>query len=148
MAQPSTPAAPRVPGGQHDSRSAWAAGGTMFAGVLLLVDGAFAIIKGITSIAEDEVYTRLGAYVFKFDVTAWGWIHLILGIILVVVGIGVLKEAGWARALGVAFAACSIVLNFMWLPYTPFWAILSIAIDVFIIWALCTDTDRYPTPAV
>lgn len=113
----------------------------MFAGVLLLVDGALAIIKGITSIAEDEVYTRLGAYVFKFDVTAWGWIHLILGIILVVVGIGVLKLAGWARALGVAFAACSIVLNFMWLPYTPFWAIISIAVDVFIIWALCSDTD-------
>ncbi|MFG2981813.1 hypothetical protein ACGFYQ_11245 [Streptomyces sp. NPDC048258] len=141
MAQPSTPAAPRG-SAPHDSRNAWAAGGAMFAGVLLLVDGVFAIIKGISSIADDEVYTRLGSYVFKFDLTAWGWIHLILGIILVVVGIGVLKVAAWARALGVAFAACSIILNFMWLPYTPFWAIISIVIDIFVIWALCTEPGR------
>ncbi|WP_412075197.1 hypothetical protein ACLF6K_04115 [Streptomyces xanthophaeus] len=143
MAQHTTPQPPDpAPGRSYDSRSAWAAGGTMFAAVLLLVDGVLGVIKGIVGIADDDVYASLGDYVFKFDATAWGWIHLVLGIVLVVVGAGLLKGALWARAMGVALAAFSVVVNFMWLPYTPIWAIVSIAIAVFVIWALCTDGTR------
>ncbi|GHH43554.1 hypothetical protein GCM10018773_29850 [Streptomyces candidus] len=110
----------------------------MFAGVLLLVDGILDIIKGIVGIAEDDVYSRLGNYVFKFDVTAWGWIHLVLGIVLALVGAGILKNALWARTTGVMLASLSIVINFLWLPYVPVWALVSIGIGVFVIWALCT----------
>ncbi|SCL83191.1 hypothetical protein SAMN04883147_101317 [Streptomyces sp. DpondAA-F4] len=74
--------------------SAWAAGGTMFAGVLLLVDGILDIFKGIAGIASDDVYERITDYTFKFDVTAWGWIHLILGVVLFFVGLGILRGAG------------------------------------------------------
>lgn len=119
--------------------NSWAAGGSVFAGVLLLVDGLINIFKGIAGIAQDDVYARLGQYVFKFDVTSWGWILLILGVVLLATGWGILSEAPWARGLGVGLASLSLVLNFMWLPYVPVWAIVSIAIDVFIIWALCTD---------
>ncbi|WP_328909958.1 hypothetical protein OG230_10835 [Streptomyces sp. NBC_00234] len=124
------------------SGSAWAAGGTMFAGVLLLVDGVLSIIKGIAGIATDDVYARINNYVFKFDVTAWGWIHLVLGVILLIVGASVLKGSAWARGAGVGLAALSIIANFMWLPYQPVWAIVSIAIGVFVIWALCTDHPK------
>ncbi|MEU9026675.1 hypothetical protein AB0D46_03885 [Streptomyces sp. NPDC048383] len=127
---------------EFDARSAWATSGTMFAGVLLLIEGVLGVIKGISGIARDDVYSQVGDYTFKFDVTAWGWIHLILGLVLVVVGAGLLKGALWARAVGVVLAAISIVLNFMWLPYTPIWAVISIAISCFIIWALCTDGGR------
>ncbi|MER8086104.1 hypothetical protein ABTZ57_13380 [Streptomyces sp. NPDC094048] len=120
----------------------WAAGGIMFAGVLLLVDGVFGVIKGISGIASDEVYARMSNYTFRFDVTAWGWIHLILGIVLGFVGWGILKGATWARVTGVVIAAISLVLNFMWLPYQPIWAIISIAIDTFVIWALCTEDAK------
>ncbi|MER5764640.1 hypothetical protein [Streptomyces sp. NPDC002082] len=112
----------------------------MFAGVLLLVNGLLSVFNGIAGIAEDDVYARLGDYVFKFDVTTWGWIHLVVGILLAVVGWGILSDAGWARALGIALAAIAIVVNFLWLPYAPIWAIVSIAISTFVIWALCTDT--------
>ncbi|MFF5773903.1 hypothetical protein ACFY8V_32600 [Streptomyces californicus] len=122
-----------------DPGSPWAAGGTMFAGVLLLVDGILGILKGIAGIASNDVYTRINDYVFKFDVTSWGWIHLVLGVILVLVGVGILQGATWARAAGVVLACLNLVANFMWLPYTPVWAIVTIAIDVFVIWALCTD---------
>ncbi|MFD3656970.1 hypothetical protein [Streptomyces sp. NPDC058620] len=122
--------------------SGWAAGGTMFAGVLLLVDGFLSVVKGIAGIGTDDVYARVNNYVFKFDVTAWGWIHLILGVILVIVGLGILKGAGWARGAGVGLASLSIIANFVWLPYQPVWAIVSIAIDVFVIWALCTDRSK------
>lgn len=118
--------------------SQWAAGGLLFAGVLMLVDGILAIFKGISAIASDDVYTHVRNYTFKFDLTAWGWLHLILGVILLLVGWGILKGADWARAFGVGFAGLSVVANFAWLPYQPFWAVISIAIDVFVIWALCT----------
>ncbi|MFD4029074.1 hypothetical protein ACFWVP_00655 [Streptomyces sp. NPDC058637] len=141
MAQ-TAPSAP-VPGPPPSgSGSAWAAGGTMFAGILLLVDGILAVIKGIAGLASDDVYARIDDYTFKFDVTAWGWIHLILGIVLVLVGLGILKGAGWARAVGVGLAGLTLIANFMWLPYQPVWAIISIAIDTFVIWALCTDRSK------
>ncbi|MFD7750148.1 hypothetical protein ACFV2V_15255 [Streptomyces sp. NPDC059698] len=139
----SRPAAP--PPGER-SGSPWAAGGTMFAGVLLLVDGILGVLKGITGIASNDVYTRINDYVFKFDVTSWGWIHLVLGVILVLVGVGILKGATWARVAGVMLASLNIVANFMWLPYTPVWAIVTIAIDVFVIWALCTDRSDADAP--
>ncbi|MFE4632043.1 hypothetical protein ACFRJ1_01520 [Streptomyces sp. NPDC056773] len=121
--------------------SAWAAGGTMFAGVVLLVDGVIAVLKGIAGIAENDVYATVGSYVFAFDATAWGWIHLLLGIVLGVVGWGILKNAPWARATGVVLAGLSVVVNFMWLPYAPVWALVSIALGVFVIWALCTASS-------
>nr|WP_262347036.1 hypothetical protein [Streptomyces sp. QL37] len=83
----------------------------MFAGVVLLVDGILAIVKGIAGIASDDVYTRVSNYTFKFDITAWGWIHLVLGVGEVVEGGGRPRPAapggppwgGWAprRAGGV-----------------------------------------------
>ncbi|MCX5114569.1 hypothetical protein OOK13_40120 [Streptomyces sp. NBC_00378] len=120
----------------------WAASGVIFAGVLLLVDGVLGVIKGISGLATDDVYARLRNYTFKFDVSSWGWIHLVLGIVLAVVGWGILKGAEWARATGVVLAAISIIINFVWLPYQPIWAVVSIAIDVFVIWALCTDRSK------
>ncbi|MBW3707658.1 hypothetical protein DTB58_27620 [Streptomyces griseus] len=146
MSQPSTPApgasrpADPPPGG--GSGSPWAAGGTVFAGVLLFVDGVLGVLKGIAGIASNDVYTRINDYVFKFSVTSWGWIHLVLGVILILVGWGILSGAAWARAAGVVLASLNLIANFMWLPYTPVWAIVTIAIDVFVIWALCTDRSN------
>ncbi|MFD6532856.1 hypothetical protein [Streptomyces sp. NPDC060184] len=132
----------RTPGGGGKSPQPgghWAAAGTMFAGVLLLVDGVLGILKGVSGIATDDVFARINHYVFKFDLTAWGWIHLALGVILVIVGWFILKGAGWARGAGVALAALNLIANFLWLPYAPITALISIAIDAVVIWALCTD---------
>ncbi|WP_328900012.1 hypothetical protein OHR86_08555 [Streptomyces sp. NBC_00441] len=130
---PSSPSAPR-PGDENP----WASGGVMFAGVLLMVDGVLDAIKGIAGIASDDVYARINDYVFKFNVTTWGWIHLILGIVIAIVGWGILKGSAWARGAGVGLAALNMIANFMWLPYQPVWAVVSLAIDTFVIWALCT----------
>lgn len=114
----------------------------MFAGVLLMVDGVLGAIKGISGIASDDVYARINNYVFEFNVTTWGWIHLILGVIIAVVGWGILKGSVWARGAGVGLAALNMIANFMWLPYQPVWAVVSLAIDTFVIWALCTDRSK------
>ncbi|MFI6118831.1 hypothetical protein ACIBCU_03020 [Streptomyces sp. NPDC051064] len=122
--------------------SPWAATGVLFAGIVLLVDGILAIVKGIAGIASDEVYTRISNYTFKFDITAWGWIHLILGVLLVLVGWSILKGAAWAWGVGVGLAALNLIANFIWLPYQPVWAIISIALDTFVIWALCAHRAK------
>ncbi|MEV6105971.1 hypothetical protein AB0M28_14825 [Streptomyces sp. NPDC051940] len=136
-AGPSWQSEPAPRAGSAPSR--WVTGGATFAGVLMIVYGCLGIVQGITGIAEDDVYKRVGDYVFKFDTTTWGWIHLIVGVALVLVGAGILKGSEAARGLGVAVACVAIVLNFMWLPYVPFWAAISIAIGVYIVWALCHD---------
>ncbi|TLQ44759.1 DUF7144 family membrane protein [Streptomyces marianii] len=135
---------------QHTARSTpgagpdagWAAGGTLFAGVLMMVTGVISILEGIAGIVEDEVYARIGSYVFSWDLTAWGWVHLVLGILVAITGWGILKTMAWGRYLGVALASLNIIVQFLFLPYQPLWAIFSMAISVFIIWALVTTESR------
>jgi uncharacterized membrane protein (DUF106 family) len=117
-------------------RSGWAVGWEYFASVMLLIGGIFGIISGIVAIAKKEFYVVGEKWVFNFNVTTWGWIHLILGIVVLLAGIGILSGNVLARTVGVIVAAISAILNFMWLPYYPVWAITVIAIDVAVIWAL------------
>ncbi|MEW1863603.1 hypothetical protein OG896_22595 [Streptomyces sp. NBC_00669] len=128
---------------RDDSRSAWAAGGAVFAGLMLMINGVLAILEGIVGIAKDSVYVRTrGDYVYKFDVTAWGWIHLVLGVIALLVGYFLLRGLAWARFIGIFIAGLNLIANFMFLPYQPIWAIIMIAIDTFVIWALATYHPR------
>jgi hypothetical protein len=108
----------------------------VFAGVLLLVLGILSILQGIVGISENDVYARVGDYVYEFDLTSWGWTHLALGIVATLTGYGLLSGAKWARVIGIALASLAIIANFMFLPYQPVWSIVNIAIGVFIIWSL------------
>ncbi|MEW2162164.1 hypothetical protein AB0912_04065 [Streptomyces sp. NPDC007084] len=126
--------------------SAWAAGGVTFAGVLLLVNGFLNILQGISALAKDDVYTRVDDYVYRINLTGWGWILLIVGVIAAAVGAGILKGAEWARLTGIALAAVSMLFHFMFLPYAPIWAVIMIAIDIFVIWALATYRPHSQRP--
>ncbi|MGW7238945.1 DUF7144 family membrane protein [Streptomyces sp. NPDC054804] len=117
--------------------SGWTTGGVVFAGVLLLMNGIFAILQGISAIATDDVYARVHDYVYKISLTGWGWILVILGALGVIAGAALLKGApGWARVVGIFLAALSMVAQFLFLPYAPIWALIMIGIDFFVIWAL------------
>ncbi|KOU15842.1 membrane protein [Streptomyces sp. WM6372] len=139
----STPSGSGSPTG---TGSAWAAGGTTFAGVLMIVSGIFGIIEGIVAIAKDEVSQRVGDYTFKFDLTTWGWIHLIIGILVLLAGAAILKGMEAGRIAGIALTCLYVIAQFMWLPYQPLWSIIAIGVGVFVIWALCTDTPRQARP--
>ncbi|MEW2413662.1 hypothetical protein AB0953_08060 [Streptomyces sp. NPDC046866] len=131
-----------APSSRPGARQEWGSGGITFAGVLMTVMGVFAILEGIVALSKDDViYQRIGDYIFKFNLSAWGWIHLILGILVLVTGLGLLKGAVWARYTGVFLASLSVIVHFFWLPYQPLWGLVAIAIAVFIIWALCTSWD-------
>ncbi|MGW2209390.1 DUF7144 family membrane protein [Streptomyces sp. NPDC001781] len=113
-----------------------AEGGAIFAGVLMLVNGILHIFQGISAIAADDVYARINAYVYKINLTGWGWILLVAGVIVVATGAGVLMGAAWARVIGIVITSLGLILQFLFLPYAPIWSLILIAIDFFIIWAL------------
>lgn len=125
-----------------ESRHPFAAGWTAFAAILMIFGGIMAIFQGIAAIAKDDVFVTTRNYVFQFNLTGWGWIHLILGIVIVLAGLALFTGAAWARAVGIVLAGLGALANFMWLPHYPLWSIVLIAIDVFIIWALCAAPQR------
>lgn len=116
--------------------SSAAAGWAMFAGIMLIIYGVFDAIQGIVALANNEFFVLTQDYVFKFDVTTWGWIHLIGGIVLIASGAGIFSGNVLARTVGVVVAGLGVIWNFAWLPYFPIWSILSIAIGIAVIWAL------------
>ena len=116
--------------------SGWTIGFVVFAAVMMVLVGTFQVIAGIAAIFEDEFFVVGPNYVYDVDVTAWGWIHLILGLALVLAGFGALKGAMWARVVGITLASLSAISNFFFIPYYPVWSIVIIAADVLVIWAL------------
>src|SRR5215203_7070107 len=120
----------------------WTAGLSFFAGVLLIVGGGFQSLEALAAIVNDEYLVVAPNYIYTFDLTAWGWIHLLIGLAFVAIGICLLLGQGWALIAGIVVASISALINFTWLPYQPFWAILVIAVDVLVIWALASARAR------
>ncbi|WP_020135276.1 DUF7144 family membrane protein [Streptomyces sp. 351MFTsu5.1] len=123
---------------RSETAQAAAGGLTVFAAVLLFIAGVLDLFRGIMAIADDNVFVRTPNYVFKFDLTSWGWIQLALGVIAMCVGAGLFTRATWARVVGVGIAGLAIIANFLSLPYYPFWSLTLIAMYGFVIWGLCT----------
>jgi hypothetical protein len=124
---------------QYDSEprvSAWAIGGITFAGTLLILIGVFQAIDGLAAIFNDEFFVVTKHYTFDLDVTAWGWIHLLLGILLIFMGWGLWAGKTWAAIGGITLAMLSAIANFFFIPYYPVWSLIVIALDVWVIWAL------------
>lgn len=117
-------------------------GVTVLAASLMIFGGAMAIFEGIAAIARNDLFLATRHYVFEFSLAGWGWVHLILGIVLVLAGCAVLSGALWARYFGVAVAGLGAIANFLWVPYYPLWALVLVAVNIFIIWALCTGMHR------
>jgi hypothetical protein len=124
------------------TESAWAEGLGIFAGAALLTVGVFQFLEGVAAAAKDDVFVRTTNYVFSFDLTTWGWIHIVVGILLAIVGGAILAGQRWALVAGVVLAILSALMNFVWLPYYPAWAIIVIAFDIAVVWALSTVLGR------
>jgi hypothetical protein len=103
---------------------------------MLVIIGTMDIVQGLVALVNDEFYVVSQDWVFKFDVTTWGWIHLIVGIVLVLSGFGIFSGNVLARTVGVLVAVLAAIVNFAWLPYYPIWSIIVIAICIAVIWAL------------
>ena len=121
-------------GGQE--ASGWAVGGLVFAASILILIGASRSSRAWWRSSTTSSSSWPGNYTFHLDVTAWGWLHLIFGVLMVIVGMGLFGRRSWAAVSGLMLAMLSAVLNFFFIPYYPLWAIVVIALDVWVIWAL------------
>ncbi|HUO37331.1 MAG TPA: hypothetical protein VMU34_05570 [Mycobacterium sp.] len=131
-------------------RQVIAAGASVAAGALLLTAAVLTLLEGISAIVNDELLViRPADYVYRYNTTTWGWIHIVVAILLGAVAIGLILGRTWARVAAIVLACVSIVVNFLWLPYYPVWSIVVIALDIVVIWAVATwDTARWhPGPA-
>ena len=121
---------------QEPPPSGLATGFIMFAGVMMIMAGSFQAFSGLVAIFENEFYVTTPNYLLQLDATSWGWIHLLLGLLVVFAGFAVLNGMVWGRIIGVVLAVLSAFANFAFIPYSPFWSTLIIAVDIFVIWAL------------
>lgn len=116
-------------------RSGWT-GWVVFAGVMMIIAGILWAIIGLVAVFNSDwvVFGKEAALVI--DLTAWGWIHIILGLLMALAGFLVVQGNMFGRSIAVILAMVSIVVNFVWLPVYPIWGIVIIAIDVFVIYAV------------
>ena len=103
-----------------------------------MVGAILTLLQGISAVANDELLVVGPEYIFKFNTATWGWIHILLAVLLGAVAIGMMMGATWARVTAIFLASLSIVTMFLWLPYYPVWSIVVIALDIVVIWAVAT----------
>jgi hypothetical protein len=117
--------------------SGWA----FFVGILLFIVGVFNIIWGLTAVFEDEAITVGEQGLIVWDLTAWGWIHLILGVVQVAAALGLFGGRGWARWVAILFVMINAFGQIAWMPVYPLWSVLIITLDIIIIYQLTARWD-------
>jgi hypothetical protein len=126
------------PGGSSMAHS----GATVLAATVLMLSGLWSFFVGLTAVLKQSFFVAQPNYTFQFSVHGWGWIHLILGIVVLAAGACVLLGQTWAKALGILLAVFSGLSYFLFLPYYPLWSVVLIGVDIFVIWALAASIGR------
>jgi len=121
---------------EQQATSGTAVGFILFAAIMMIMAGGFQALAGLVALFENEFYVVTSNYVFQLDATSWGWIHLLVGLVVALAGFAVLSGRTWGRVVGITLAMLSALTNFLFIPYYPFWALTVIVLDIFIIWAL------------
>ena len=122
--------------GEYSAESGWV-GWIAFAGTMMVLLGSFHAIQGLVALFNDEYFlVAQSGLVVTADFTAWGWAHLILGLIVVAAGASLFTGHMWARIIGVLLALFSAVVNLAFLAAYPLWSAIMIVLDVLVIWAI------------
>jgi hypothetical protein len=129
-----------VPGGDMPPTQS---GSTVLAATLMILSGLWSFLVGLTAILKQGFFVNQSNYTFQWSVHGWGWLHLVLGIVVLAAGASVLLGQTWAKALGIVLAVFSGLSFFLFLPYYPLWSIVMIGVDVFVIWALAASIGRH-----
>ena len=119
-----------------EERSGAAYGVAAFAAFLMFIGGGFQFLAGLTAVLGSGFKETTQGWLFELDTTTWGWIHLVLGILMIAAGAALFRGAVWARLLGVILATGVALSTFAWLPHYPVWGLLIIGLALAVIWAL------------
>jgi vacuolar-type H+-ATPase subunit I/STV1 len=122
-----------------DRMSGWIS----FAGIMMILLGAFQVIEGLVALFRPDYYlVGSRGLVVSLSYTGWGWFHLILGVVVLAAGFGVMAGATWARVVGVVLALLSAIANLAFIAAYPLWSIIVILVDCAVIWALTSGYSR------
>jgi hypothetical protein len=114
-----------------------AAGWLSFAAAVLVVSGVFKILDALWAFKyDDEVSEEVQTVLFENDLESWGWVWLVVGIILILAGFAVVSGSRWARWVGIVAASLAAISFLPWIYYKPLWTILSVTLAVLVIYAL------------
>lgn len=122
----------------HTRSSGWGTAGVVFAATMLFLTGGFQFLEGLSALINGPLYLAEADYAYRFSPDAWGWIHLILGLFLLGVSFALFTGARWANMAAIVLVVLSALSNFAYIPYAGWWAVVIIAIDILVIWALAT----------
>ncbi len=111
-------------------------GWVYFASLMLMLLGGFEVIAGLVALFKDQYYLVTSSSLVAFDFTTWGWINLILGVVIFFAGMSLLNGAIWARTVAVLLAGLSLFANMAFMNAYPWWSVLMIVIDILVIYAL------------
>jgi hypothetical protein len=114
-----------------------AVGWLVFAASMLGLAGFLSIIDGIMALSRSRFFVANATYTFS-DLRTWGWITLIIGVLLIVAAMGVLSGSSFARWFGIFAAGLNALGFFASVQAYPFWALMVFAIDILVIYALAT----------
>ncbi|WP_019145836.1 DUF7144 family membrane protein [Aeromicrobium massiliense] len=112
-----------------------------FSGLMLAAAGILQVLQGVAAIAQDQVLASGPKQSLQMDVTTWGWVHVGLGALAVLVAVGILLNQAGAAGAGILVAAAGCVVNFLFLPYYPWWALTLIVTNLLVVWALSLQLD-------
>ncbi|MBB3664892.1 MULTISPECIES: DUF7144 family membrane protein [Prauserella salsuginis group] len=121
------------------------AGWVAFASIMLVLVGLFNVLFGLVALFEQDYYLVGSAGLLVFDLTGWGWIHLIIGGAAVLAGVALTTGATWARAVAAGLAGLNALAQVAFLPAFPAWSLVAIALDVLVIWAVVVHAGKPAT---
>jgi len=120
---------------KNNTPTGWV-GWIYFASLMMMLVGGFQAIAGLVAIFQDNFYLVTSDRLVAFDFTTWGWINLVMGIVVFLAGISLLSGAVWARMVGILLASLSLLANMAFLNAYPWWSVLMIVVDVLVIYSL------------
>ena len=127
-----------------NSPSGWV-GWAYFASFMMMLLGVFEAIAGLAAIFKDNFYVVTQSHLLVWNYKAWGWISLVLGIIIFMAGLELMRGAMWARLVAIFLAGLSFIANLSFVNAYPIWSIVMMTVDVFIIYALSVHGDELGT---
>ena len=131
-----TPPSDYTTAGTYETEQSGWTGWITFAGVMMIIAGSLNALYGLIGLVNDEWVVWTNRASVYLDLSQWGAVHLIVGLVMLLSGIGVFSGNILARTVGVIVASLSLIANFFFIPAYPLWALTVITLDVLVIWAL------------
>ena len=117
-------------------------GWVWFAGLMLITVGLFNVIDGLVAIANQNFFVPTRSGLLVFNLAGWGWVHLLLGIALVAIGVAVLTGQLWARIVAVILVILNAVTQLLFMSAYPVWSLIVIILDIIVLYALIVHGEE------